>query len=406
MIRKDGVVRDGLAQGCRREFSMKKMAVWMVAGLAVAVALCGCGKKKAELVTPGAGTDANEVVLRIDDAEFTRAQIIGDLAKFERQFPEGASGEELNRMRNAAMARVLDSLITRQLVKAEMERQGATITQDEVNDAKKNLFGHLQNEDAMAIMLAENNMTMEQLEDSLKLDIFRNKLLADQVAAATNAVTEETAREFYDGHLALFTRPAGRDVSHILVRVGRDASEEEKAAARKKIEGVREALLSGADFAQLARETSDCLSAPRGGELGVIPRGREAPEFEEAVYSQEIGAIGEVVESPVGLHIIKVNAEVEEEVAPFDVVKDQIVMRLRSAEHRRIGAEYVQQLREKADIKFMGSLAILNPQEPGAEDAEDEQSEEEAGAGDMDMTIAEEALAAGADAAPEAAPAE
>lgn len=374
---------------------MAKMA--LVAAMVASLALCACGKKDAEVVKPGAGTDANEVVLRIDDAHFTQGQIAAELAKYERAFPEGASGDELMQLRNRALARVLDSLITRELVRAEMERQNATVSSDEVAAAKAQLFGHLKNEDAMAIMLAENNMTMEQLEDSLKLDIFRNRVLADQVAAATNAITDETAREFYDGHPELFTRPAGRIVSHILVRVAEDASPEEEAAARKKIDGIREALLQGADFAQLARETSDCVSASRGGELGVVVRGREAPAFEEAVYGQDIGAIGEVVRSPVGFHVIKVTEEVEEEVGAFDMVKDMILFRLRSAEQRRVGQEFVQGLREKANIRFEGALAGLNPPEEGAEVAGPEAAgAAEAGEGAaMDVSIAEESLAAG-----------
>lgn len=349
---------------------MKAMWMFFAAVLAVSVlAGAGCGKKAPEVVKPGAGggSDMDEVVLRIDNTTFTRAQVAQELAKFERQFPEGASEEVLNQMRTRALARVLDSMVTRELVRAEMVRQNAIVTAGEVTAAKEQLFGNLQNEDAMAIMLAENNMTMEQLEDSLKLDIFRNRILADKVAAATNAVTEETAREFYEGHPDLFTRPAGRQVSHILVRVAKDASEEEVAAARKKIDRVREALMNGADFAQLARETSDCVSASRGGDLGVVPRGREAQEFEDAVYGQEIGALGEVVRSPVGFHVIKVTGEVAEEEASFDDVKDVIINRLRSEAHRRLGQEFIQELRDKAEIRFEGALASLNAPAPGEE---------------------------------------
>ena len=372
---------------------MKRMSMLLPAGLAVLVALCGCGKKDVEVVAPN--DPENEVVLHIDDAQFTRAQIMGDLAKFERQLPSNLSQEELNRRRNMNLARVLDSLITRQLVQAEMDRQHATVSADEVAAAKQQLFGHMQNEDEMAIMLAENNLTMEQLEANLKLDIFRNRLLHDQVAAATNAITEETARTFYDEHIQMFTRPAGRTVAHILVRVGATATDEERAAARKKIESVREALLNGADFAQVARETSDCASASRGGELGLIPKGREDPAFEEAVYTQEIGEIGEVVESVVGFHVIKVLDELDEEVASFDVIKDQLIARLRGEEQRRLGREYIDSLRAKAKIRFDGSLSMLNPPEEGAEAPAAESADADATA--IDVSLAEESLAPAAE---------
>jgi len=375
---------------------MKRISMLMLGGLAVSVALCGCGKKEAEVVVPN--DPSTEVVLHIDDVDFTRGQIMADLAKFERQLPTGLSEDDLNRRRNANLARVLDSLITRQLVQAEMDRQHATVSADEVAAAKQQLFGHMQNEDAMAIMLAENNLTMEQLEANLKLDIFRNRLLHDQIAAATNAITEETARAFYDEHIQMFTRPAGRTVAHILVRVGASATDEERAAARKKIEGVREALLNGADFAQLARETSDCVSASRGGELGLIPKGREDPAFEEAVYTQELGEIGEVVETGVGFHVIKALAELDEEVAPFDSIKDQLIARLRSDEQRRLGREFIDGLRAKAKIRFDGSLSMLNPPEEGETPAATDAAAPAETAPAMDVSLAEETLAPAAEA--------
>ncbi len=372
---------------------MKRISMLMMGGLAVSVALCGCGKKEAEVVVPN--DPASEIVLHIDNADFTRAQVMADLAKFERQLPAGLSEDDLNRRRNANLVRVLDSLITRQLVQAEMERQNATVSSDEIAAAKQQLFGHMQNEDAMAIMLAENNLTMEQLEANLKLDIFRNRLLHDEVAAAQAAITEETARKFYDENIQMFTQPAGRTAAHILVRVSSAATDEERAAARKKIEGVRDALLKGADFAQLARETSDCVSASRGGELGLIPKGREDPAFEEALYSQELGEIGEIVETGVGFHVIKAEEDLDEQVAPFDTVKDRLVARLRSDEQRRIGHEFIESLRAKANIRFDGSLAVLNPPEDG------EAAPAAAPAGDVpevDVSLAEESLAPAAEA--------
>lgn len=59
-----------------------------------------------------------------------------------------------------------------------------------------------------------------------------------------------------------------------------------------------------ADLAQLAREKSDCPSAPDGGELGRFTRGELVPEFEEALFKMAPGQISSVVETPFGFHII------------------------------------------------------------------------------------------------------
>lgn len=58
------------------------------------------------------------------------------------------------------------------------------------------------------------------------------------------------------------------------------------------------------NFADLAREKSECPSAEQGGELGRITRGDLVPQFEDALFSLKVGEVSSVVETPFGYHII------------------------------------------------------------------------------------------------------
>jgi parvulin-like peptidyl-prolyl isomerase len=99
---------------------------------------------------------------------------------------------------------------------------------------------------------------------------------------------------------------------HILVET------EEEAAA------VLERLNSGESFAALAEELSlDTGSAPNGGELGFVPRGRFVEPVEEAIFSQPISEIGNPVESQFGWHIIEVLEREERELSPADYLQEQ-----------------------------------------------------------------------------------
>jgi len=90
---------------------------------------------------------------------------------------------------------------------------------------------------------------------------------------------------------------------HILIKVNEVVSEPE---ARRKIENVRERLVNGGDFAELARLYSQDGSAAKGGDLGWISPGDTVPEFEAAMDALKDKEFSAVVQSPFGMHLIQV----------------------------------------------------------------------------------------------------
>jgi hypothetical protein len=346
---------------------MKRMLGWMVSVAAVLV-VSGCGKKEAQTVRPN--VLGAEVAVWVDQTGITGAQIQREAGRLFSHVPKNLPAEQIPAVQAQLLNRAIDNLVVRQLVRAEMERTGTVITRDELEKGKQDLEKALGPGGSLTMLLADANVPMEELEMNLKLDIFKNKMTKDQLAEAVAAVTEDTAREFYEANLKEFTEPAGRLAWHILVRVPAGVAAELKTDARAKAEGIRRALLEGADFAKLAGEVSECTSRARGGDLGVIPRGREAKAFEDAVYGQPIGEIGEVVESPVGFHVIKVTGEQDEKVLPFEQVQDRLVVVLKGRAQQKVAAEYVKSLRERATIKLDGPLAAMAgaAEQPAAEE--------------------------------------
>lgn len=118
-------------------------------------------------------------------------------------------------------------------------------------------------------------------------------------------VTEADARAYYDKHRDEFERPATAHLSYVEVIRLADASD--SAAARQRAEDLRKEILAGAPFDEVAkRESSDSVSAERGGDLGEFGRGAMDPAFERASFSLPIGTVSEPVLSAFGYHLIKV----------------------------------------------------------------------------------------------------
>lgn len=146
-------------------------------------------------------------------------------------------------------------------------------------------------------------------------------------------VTEEEVATFYEENKdSRFTQPHEVSARHILIKFDAGASDEEKAEAKTQIEAVQKRLADGEDFAAVATEVSqDVGSAQKGGDLGFFGKGRMVPQFEEAAFALEPGETSEIVESPFGFHVIKVEEIREERVKPVEEVRDEIVTEMQEA---------------------------------------------------------------------------
>lgn len=92
--------------------------------------------------------------------------------------------------------------------------------------------------------------------------------------------------------------------SHIMIF--KAPSAEANATAVAKLDSIRNVVMAGGDFAEMARLYSqDRGSNSRGGSLGYITAGRYPYTFELTAYSIKPGEVSEVIESPVAYHIVK-----------------------------------------------------------------------------------------------------
>jgi peptidyl-prolyl cis-trans isomerase D len=101
--------------------------------------------------------------------------------------------------------------------------------------------------------------------------------------------------------------PECRAAHHILIKFGEGATDDEKSEARKRIEAAADRIKRGEPFEQVARDVSEDGSATQGGDLGCFQQGRMVKPFEEAAFALRPGEISSVVETPFGLHLIRLD---------------------------------------------------------------------------------------------------
>jgi parvulin-like peptidyl-prolyl isomerase len=114
--------------------------------------------------------------------------------------------------------------------------------------------------------------------------------------------------------------------------------------ARKKLQDIRQRILAGADFAEMAKQYSeDLATAASGGDMGVIQRDKVVPPIVNAAYSLEPGQVSDIILTPSGVEIIKVEAKRSKS---FEEVKSDLETQLRQAK----AAEIVKHLVENSPL--------------------------------------------------------
>jgi peptidyl-prolyl cis-trans isomerase D len=157
-------------------------------------------------------------------------------------------------------------------------------------------------------------------------------LVLDEAAATQGIqVKDEDLTAYYEQNKNRFGQPERRRASHIMIELAPGASEDARKAARIKADDLaRQAAADPAQFAELARKNSqDAGSAANGGDLGWLAPGMLTGPLEKAIFGQAKDQVSGVVESPSGLHIVKVTEIQPAAIKPLAEVKDQITGEVR-----------------------------------------------------------------------------
>ena len=187
----------------------------------------------------------------------------------------------------------------------------------------------------------------------------------EALRAKTVVPAADIERE-YGNNSEQYTTPEQVRASHILLKTeGKD-----DAAVKAKAEALLKQARGGADFADLARKNSeDEASAKNGGDLDYFGRGRMVPEFDQAVFAMQPGAISDLVKTQYGYHIIKLvdkkNATTRTLAEVRQQLTDQLAYQRAQAQAADLAQSLEKQIAKPADLDKVAKAQGLTVQESG-----------------------------------------
>lgn len=197
-------------------------------------------------------------------------------------------------------------------------------------------------EQLVAFELFYNHAKDSGLEESEvykeRLEVVRKEILtqlAVEDVLKTVEVTDKDVEDYYNANKDMFKMPEMVSARHILVDTEEAAKE------------VEEKIKGGMSFADAATEYSTCPSKAQGGNLGEFGKGQMVPEFEEAAFNLEIGALSEPVKTQFGYHLIEVESKKEAEVKSLEEVKGMIQAQLLQEKQANEYMTFTEELKKK-----------------------------------------------------------
>ncbi len=229
----------------------------------------------------------------------------------------------------------LDSLITKNIIEQEAEKQKVKISDKEIDEELKKTVDSVGGEEAYQSALETNGISEDDLKDNIKTNLQIEKLLESKIK-----ISDEEMKTFFDENKAEFAKEEQVKASHILVADEKTANE------------VKKKLDEGGDFAELAKEYStDTGTAQNGGDLGFFGKGAMVKAFEDKAFSMKVGEISAPVKSDYGYHIIKVTDKQEAEEANFEKSKEEIKDTLFQQKLQTEYPTWLEDKKEDYDIK-------------------------------------------------------
>jgi len=299
--------------------------------LAVSVILvAGCVALAASAAAQ-APSSIDRIVAVVGVRPILASQIDEEIVRFEAQGgqlpPDSAGRAKMRRQ-------ILDRMVDEELIVQQAQRDTTVkVTEQEVLDAveqtyqnaRKQFSSELEFQNQLRqIGLGSVEEWRRQLADDQRRRILQDRLfenLRQKGKLKPIPPTDDQMHEFWESNRAQQPkRPATVSFRQIVIKPQPDSVA--KARAFQLAESLLVVLRHGTDFASVAKRFSvDTASREQGGELGWFRRGVMFKSFEDAAFRLRPGEISEVVETPFGYHIIKV-----ERVQPAEILARHVLI--------------------------------------------------------------------------------
>jgi parvulin-like peptidyl-prolyl isomerase len=288
--------------------------------------------------------------IRVDGQLIPVSAILFELDRLVRFYSEHLAPEELENQMPLLRKRAREQAIGAKLLIDEAGRLDIKVPGADIERRLEIMIKRAGGREKFDSVLKAQKMTEAGVRAGIEQGR-RVDLLIERITAGLDDPTEAEMQAHFDQHTDEFMTPERAQAQHILVKPASDSADDRRKAL-ERITQLRHRIQQGDAFSDMASAYSDCPSGKKtGGSLGWFGRGMMVPEFDQAVFSMEIGALSEIISTTFGYHIIQKTGHEPAQSPSFADVRDKVRDFLRHVRRGEAISARVRELHSKAVVE-------------------------------------------------------
>jgi len=286
---------------------------------------------------------------RVNDRVITRGEVREALAPVLPELYRAYQGAQLEAELEKAFVNARDELVERALIMEAFSARGGQIPDQYVNDKIKRVINDRFKGDKALFeqVLSEKKKTREEYMDTIREQMAVDMMSREEVYNRAR-VTPEQVKSEYEANKQAYFIPEKVEYSVILLNKG--ATPEDQAVKSQEAVSIRQRLIEGADFGEVAKEVSEGSRAVEGGKFPWMQPKDVRPELQEILTTLPAGEISEIIETDTELYLVKVHSRRQPGYKTFDEVRLNIKATLNAQERDRLKARWIARLRGNSYI--------------------------------------------------------
>jgi peptidyl-prolyl cis-trans isomerase SurA len=314
-------------------------------------------------LAPAGAEIVEQILVKVNGEIFTKSDLEGRQVGVLRQqlgqqvdLKGAPSDAQLRQMLDEVTPDLIVSVVDEMLVVQRGRELGYRLSEEQFQSVLGNIKkdNKIENDDQLQGALKQENMTLADLRRNLERQMIMQRVQQNEVLGRI-AVSQDEARKYYDAHLSEFTKSQEITLREITVAVAGDGTrinvglDEE---ARETAAEIRRRALAGESFEKLAADLSSSPSRANAGLIGPFTVNDLSADLRKVIEGMKVGDLSEVLRSPTGYQILKLESSTTAETMPFEQARELISERVFTDKRRVEFDKYLQRLRAEAIIEW------------------------------------------------------